>query len=434
MDRSRKIISWLASRKKKIFFSVKKKKISELKKWIITNNEVYHNSRKFFRILGIEVKSNFYKNKNWDQPVIHQNEKGILGILRRNYRDNIEYLMQAKMEPGNINKLQLSPTVQATKSNYQRVHKGKKVPYLSFFKNNKKFPFLVNSLQSEQGGRYLFKFNKNIMVNTDQNIKLDPNYIWISKQEISKLIKKNNLLNMDSISVFSCSIKKNLNDLPQHSLYYLENWFKKLKKKYFIKRKVIPLSKIKNWYFNKRSIYHKSKKYFSIIGIKIASNSREISEWEQPIVQEMKLGLSGFLTKKMNSAYHYLVRFSLEPGLKNPGLTCTVRTSDVKNCLKNNNYADLKDSNLVRYYLKKYFIGNANGKIIYNKIQSDEGGRFFHSQSKNIIVQIDEKEKIKLNQNYIWMSHNQILHFIQKGLFNIEARILFTCLNVKNIL
>ena len=219
-----------------------------------------------------------------------------------------------------------------------------------------------------------------------------------------------------------------------HSLYYLERWFKKLKKKYFIKRKVIPLSEIKNWHFSKRSIYHKSKKYFSIIGIKITSNTREIPEWEQPIIQEMKLGLSGFLTKKMNFTYHYLVRFSLEPGLKNPGLTCTVRTSDVKNCLKNNNYADLKDSNLVRHYLKKYFIGNTNGKIIYNKIQSDEGGRFFQSQSKNIIVQIDEKEKIKLNQNYIWMSHNQVLHFIQKGLFNIEARILFTCLNVKNIL
>ena len=55
--------------------------------------------------------------------------------------------------------------------------------------------------------------------------------------------------------------------------------------------------------------------------------------------------------------------------------------------------------------------------------------------NKNIISEIERYIiKIKLNQNYIWMSHNQILHFIQKGLFNIEARILFTCLNVKNIL
>ena len=32
--------------------------------------------------------------------------------------------MRANVEPGNINKLQISPSVQATKSNY-RVHGGK---------------------------------------------------------------------------------------------------------------------------------------------------------------------------------------------------------------------------------------------------------------------------------------------------------------------
>ena len=88
----------------------------------------------------------------------------------------------------------------------------------------------------------------------------------------------------------------------------------------------------------------------------------------------------------------------------------------------------------MKNHLKTYFINNKKGRILYNKIQSDEGGRFFHSQRKNIIVEIDESEKIRLNQNYIWMSHNQILHFIQKGIFNIEARMLFACFNFKNIL
>ena len=62
--------------------------------------------------------------KNWDQPIIIQNEKGILGILKDSVKN--KYLLQAKVEPGNKNRLQLSPTVQATKSNYQRVHGGKK--------------------------------------------------------------------------------------------------------------------------------------------------------------------------------------------------------------------------------------------------------------------------------------------------------------------
>ena len=37
--------------------------------------------------------------------------------------------------------------------------------------------------------------------------------------------------------------------------------------------------------------------------MKIKSNSREISEWEQPIIKETSLGLSGFIVKKINSTY-----------------------------------------------------------------------------------------------------------------------------------
>ena len=107
--------------------------MSDLKKWNITTNKIYHISKKFFQIIGIRVKSNFYINRSWDQPLVLQNEKGILGILRRKYKGDFQYLMQAKVEPGNINKLQLSPTVQATKSNFSRVHRGKRVKYLNFF-------------------------------------------------------------------------------------------------------------------------------------------------------------------------------------------------------------------------------------------------------------------------------------------------------------
>ena len=42
---------------------------------------IFHSSRRFFKIVGIEVKSNF-DGKNWDQPIIVQNEQGILGIIK----------------------------------------------------------------------------------------------------------------------------------------------------------------------------------------------------------------------------------------------------------------------------------------------------------------------------------------------------------------
>ena len=333
------------------------------------------------------------------------------------------------MEPGNINKIQLSPTVQATKSNFTRVHSGKKVKYLNFFKNLKRKQILINSIQSEQGSRYLFKFNKNIIINVNGNIKSDRNYIWLNKDEIVKLIYKNNVLNMDSISVLSCAIKKNIYDLPENHFSKIQYWFNFLKKKYFIKRKRIALSKIRDWKFDRKSIVHKNKKYFSIIGIKVRTDSREVNEWEQPIIRDNKLGLSGFLIKNVNSTYHYLVSFSLEPGIKYPGLSCTVRTSNLKNCLNNRNH-----TNIMRLHLKKYFIYNTRGKIMYSKIHSDEGGRFFHSQNKYVVVEIDNNERIKTDNNYMWMSQNQVLHFIKKSIFNIDARLLFACFNMKNIL
>ena len=119
----------------------------------------------------------------------------------KKYNGETKYLLQAKNEPGNISKLQLSPTVQATKSNYSRVHGGKKIKYLKYFLKNTNNT-LIKSKQFEQGFRYLFKQNTNMIVLVKKHIKLDQNYRWISKKDLIQLSKKKNLLNMDAISVF----------------------------------------------------------------------------------------------------------------------------------------------------------------------------------------------------------------------------------------
>ena len=56
-------------------------KLNSLKDWKFNNKEIFHKSKRFFKIIGVRIKSNFYK-KNWDQPIISQNEIGILGIIK----------------------------------------------------------------------------------------------------------------------------------------------------------------------------------------------------------------------------------------------------------------------------------------------------------------------------------------------------------------
>ena len=152
-----------------------------------------------------------------------------------------------------------------------------------------------------------------MIVRIKKNIKLDNNYRWVSKKDLIQLSKKKNLLNMDTISVFSCSINKNVFDIPLNSSKEIKKLYNSLKIKYYIRIIKIPLLEMKNWNFNNQYIFNEKKKYFNIIGIKVKTNSREVKEWEQPIIQGKKLAFAGFIIKKINQTVHYLVRFNIKP-------------------------------------------------------------------------------------------------------------------------
>ena len=422
-----KIYHWLKVQKKKQKISIKKKDLSELELWHFDSEKIFHSSKKFFSIIGLRVTSNFHKYKTWDQPIVIQNGNGILGIIRRINGNQIEYLMKANVEPGNINKLQISPTVQATKSNYTGVHGGKKIRYIDHFLKAKKF--LVNSKQSEQGFNYLLKKNKNILISYNKKIELSDKYKWIKKEYLISMIKEKNILNMDTLSVFSCSLKKNNFDQPVNTLIEIKKWVSHMKNKKIIKIKKIKLINMKNWILTKKKIFHIKKLFFSIIGINVITKSREVTYWNQPIIQHSGTHFAGFIIKNINSTMHYLVRFIVEPGYKTGSITSTVKTSNIINYKKNNNL-----STKSKFLLKKYFFSNRKSIIKYDTLQSHEGGRFYKSQIRYMVVKIESTENIKLEKDYKWISQNQMINLIKKGALDIEARLCFACLNFDKII
>ena len=420
---SQKIKNWLKKQKKNHKLKIKVIKLKDIDKWKIDNSKIYHKTKNFFKIVGIKVLTNFNK-KNWDQPMIVQNEVGILGIIK-NTKTN-KYLLQSKVEPGNINKLQLAPTVQATKSNYSRVHGGKKVPYINYFLKSKK---TIPSLQSEQGFRYLNKFNSNILLKTSKFIEIKPEFYWFNKNEIKELIKIRNIINMDTLSVFSSFMTKVKKDYPINSIRKIYDWVKINNKKFFMKTKIVDLIKLKDWTYNSTKIEHKKKKHFSIIGINASTNKREIKNWSQPIIKGKEMAFAGFIKAKFNNIEHYLCRYILKPGLKSGGISCTVNTSDINNYSKNHTL----NSN-EKYFIKKYFFSQYSKKnIIYDNTLSDEGGRFYQCQIRYMISKLLYPDSIKIPNNYIWVSHNQIVDMIRDQKLDIEARLLFACANLDYI-
>jgi len=352
-----------------------------------------------------------------------QNEVGILGIIK-NIKTN-KYLLQAKVEPGNKNKLQLSPTVQATKSNYNRVHGGKKIPFLEIFlKNKKKF-----ISQSEQGYRYLYKFNNNTIVEISKKIKIYKNFYWFSKEEILKLIKKRCVLNMDTISVFSSFISKSNNDNPLNSNFQIKNWFKNKDRTHKLKVKIKPLSQLKDWKVQKNKIVHKNNKHFSVIGLSIKTNEREIREWDQPIIQGKTLAFVGYIIKKFNNTNHYLCRYNKKPGLKFSTLSSTINTFDINNYKKNNLLSIFQKNILKNIFFKR----NKKIKKVFDNILSDEGGRFYNCDIRYKAIKLEKNFNFKVPKNYIWISQNQMIDLIKKRKIDIEARLIFGCININYI-
>ena len=423
---NKKVIKWLSYQKKINKINVTKKNIYNLVNWNFDNNEIKHKSGQFFQIIGINVVSNFFK-KNWDQPIIVQNENGILGVLRKKIKLKSFYLLQAKAEPGNINKIQISPTVQATQSNYKRVHGGEKTRFLSYFL---KKLFFMKSKQTEQGFRYLYKYNTNIVVNLKKKINIPKNYYWFSKSDLIYLIKKKNIINMDTISVFSCLISKKKIDKPLFTDFLINKFYKRNEQLSFIRQTKIPLARLRSWKIKNGIIEHKNKDHFTVIGININTNSREVKKWEQPIFKGKKLALAGFLTKQINQTTHYLVRYVVKPGLLKGNFTCTVNTSDIFKYNNNKNLPSIQKKILKNYFFNKKYKKN----IIYDNIQSDEGGRFYHSQVRNIVLELNKNDKVKIDKYHTWVSYNQMIHLIKKQKFDIEARLLFACSNFENII
>ena len=60
---NKQILKWLNQQRKKQLLIINKIDLSKLQKWVFNKKEIYHESKRFFRIVGIKINSNFYKKK-----------------------------------------------------------------------------------------------------------------------------------------------------------------------------------------------------------------------------------------------------------------------------------------------------------------------------------------------------------------------------------
>ncbi len=447
-----KVLAWMKQQNEEVASRIVITPIDNLKGWVYSEDRIRHDSGRFFSIDGIRISTNYRNVPSWDQPIINQPEIGFLGFITKKIDGVLHFLAQAKIEPGNLNVVQLSPTLQATRSNFMQVHGGAKPLYLEYFTGEKKVSVLVDQLQSEQGARFLQKRNRNIIVEIpeDEDIEVRDNFIWLSLGQFKELLRYPNVVNMDSRTVLSCikfggysehslrmmSAFMQLNTKSDDQLIYsmlsqdnhlheqneVIQWLTSLKFKYELGVKQIGISKMEHWIYDGNTIHHENNKYFDVIGVHCEIGNREVRAWDQPMVRSAQKGLMGFIVKKINGIYHFLVQAKLECGNFD-----IVEMAPTVQCLTGN-YRKGANEYTIPYI--EELLNAPKEKVWYSTYQSEEGGRFFQEQNLNTIVEVGDEFPVEVDENYCWMTLNQILSFVTyNNYLNIAARSLLSAIS-----
>ena len=441
------ILSWVGRKKNEVYVDIQETKLSDLRDWKYDSkeNNLAHTSGRYFTVDGIRVSTNWGIINQWEQPIIVQPEIGILGIIVKEFDGVPLFLMQNKIEPGNINKVQISPTLQATKSNYSQVHGGRKPQYSEYFLNHKN-EILLDQLQSEQGARFLKKRNRNIIIRIYTDIEFNDNYRWITLGQLLELVNRGNLVNMDTRTIISSisyavgeeeiKLITQKSNISKVGIEYLKSvsddlksinhidsilaWMAGLKSIYELDVKKIDLRKVKDWIYTDEAIYHKEHKYFSVIPVTVVINNREVSSWCQPMIKPTQEGICAFIVKKINGVLHFLVQAKLECGNFD-----IIEMAPTVQCLTGN----YRDPAVVKPLFLDYVLNIPEQNVLYDCYQSEEGGRFYKEQNRNMIVLANNDFDENVPFNYKWLTLSQIKLFLKfHNYLNIQARSLISAL------
>ena len=449
------ILDWVKKRNDEVNVEINRIPFSAMDNWRLDKKTgaVMHSSNKFFSIQGLEVATNYGYRKTWDQPIIHQPEIGYLGFITKLFDGVLYFLVQTKIEPGNVNYVQLSPTIQATKSNYTQVHGGNTPHYLEHFLNATRQEILLDQLQSEQGARFFKKRNRNIIIKIDNEIKPLKDFRWLTLGQIKFLMKKDNIINMDTRTVISGisfgDYPKQVLDLKDRNNFETETsankmltsalissksylsfkqiiyWLTAQKVKYELSINRKSLKDLRDWKITDDTIEHKDNRFFKVIGVNVEIDNREVTSWHQPLLEPCDEGICAFIVKEIDGILHFLVQAKLEAGnFDIVEIAPSVQCSSV--------YSESQEEQDKVPFLKEVLNAKPE-QIIFDTLQSEEGGRFFREQNRNILIQFGEDFSTDVPENFTWLTLNQLKRFIVfNNYVNIQARSLIAAISYNN--
>jgi dTDP-4-dehydro-6-deoxy-alpha-D-glucopyranose 2,3-dehydratase len=195
------LLDWLETRRKSVPFSAELIPLRDVADWNADDSgNIRHTTGQFFRIEGVRVKSapGVREVAGWDQPILTQSEGGVLALVcRETPTKGIEFLLQAKADPGNIGYLQLCPTIQSTWENIRGLQGARRAPFAECLDTSDNIRVIYRSKHNEEGSRFWQKSNENMILFARDASRLTFDgltYRWASLSQIKQMMLLDNIV------------------------------------------------------------------------------------------------------------------------------------------------------------------------------------------------------------------------------------------------
>lgn len=428
---------WFATYRTRSDFAVTRIPFAEMDRWGFTDSgALAHDSGRFFSVAGLRLEPD--DGRAWEQPILVQREIGILGLLVRDIDGVAHFLVQVKAEPGYTGGVRISPTVQATRSNFSGVHRGRPIPYLEHFLTPAPDRVLVDSLQGERAAWFLRKRNRHLVVRVDDDVPERDNFRWLTLGQLRRLMGRDNTMSMEICSVLAClpapppatasdfhtALARSASGTwpARYGMREVGSRLCEIKARHELGQRAIPLWEATGWQRDEHRLFRPDGRYFSVIAARVETARREVPQWTQPLLAPAPGGISALLTRTIDGVLHVLLDAHVEAGSLDvaefrPTVQCTPANYDGLPAVRRPRFLDA-------------LLAMPPERIRFDTTMSEEGARFHHAESRYLIVDAGEDFPVDVPPEFTWVAVAQIHRLLRHSYYlNMQARTLVALLH-----
>ncbi len=334
------VLDWLEARRRRSGLAFTHIDWETCTGWRLSDGRLSHDTGGFFSVVGIETHSADAHLDRLALPIIDQPEIGILGFLVRAGAAGHDWLLQAKAEPGNVGGVQIAPSVQATYSNYMRRHGGAPTRFLDhMLPEGSAAGALADVRQSEQGGMFLNKYNRNVAVlcADDPGVESDGAWKWIASAALREVLLRDYAVNTDARSVIVSAPWATIGGGGGPFAGGGDAWRDQLSASYAdthtseairgleaararttLETRVVALDALPHCRVDSREILATDRSpALHVRPYAVSAADREVTSWRQPLMGRDSIETAALLCAERDGSLRFFLRFSAEPGFAN---------------------------------------------------------------------------------------------------------------------